>query len=81
MSVHILHTPMNEVSREPYGTEPRWCFYCRKRRSFEHVTNLPICESLDDTGCWYGPSHSIECSVCGRSDADCFPGTEREWFE
>lgn len=75
--IHILYTPMAETRRKPDGE--RWCFSCRKRRQFEHVTSVPVCESIDDTGCWYGPSHEIECTVCGVVDGDCFPGTTREW--
>jgi hypothetical protein len=41
--MHILHTPMTEVSRDPYRDgEERWCFQCRKRRPFELVITEPI---------------------------------------
>ena len=41
--MHILHTQMTEVSREPYrhGQE-RWCFVCRKRLPFELVIVEPV---------------------------------------
>ena len=80
MSVHILYTPMEEVRREQHGEE-RWCFRCRKKQVFEWVMDVPICITGEETGCWYGPSHSIECSVCHLIDGDYFPGTSREWDE
>lgn len=80
MSIHILHTPMNEVHRATDG-EARWCFTCRTKRTFEHVVDVPVCVTGNEAGCWYGPSHSIECSVCHTTDGDYFPGTEREWSE
>jgi hypothetical protein len=77
MTVHILHIPMEEVSRRPDGE--RWCFVCRKRRVFEFVVERPIVTSIDDTGCWYGPTSQIECATCRTIDADLFPGRVREW--
>lgn len=77
MSVHILDTPMEEVRRGPDGE--RWCFTCHKRREFERVASAPIVTSLDDTGCWYGPSTRIECTRCRTIDGDLFPGYSREW--
>jgi hypothetical protein len=79
MTVHILHTPMEEVSRKPNGE--RFCFICRKRREFVYVISRPIVTSIDDTGAWYGPTHQIECGTCHTVDGDCFPGTEREWYD
>ena len=41
--MHILHTPMTEVSREPYRDgQERWCFTCRKRLPFMLVISEPI---------------------------------------
>ena len=77
MSVHILHTPMQEIRRRPFGE--RWCFTCRKRRDFEIVVSAPIVTSIDDTGAYYGPTTEIVCTHCRTTDGDCFPGTEREW--
>ena len=77
MSVHVLYTPMEEVSRRADGV--RWCFVCRKRRAFERVVSRPVVTSLDDTGAWYGPTTDIACASCRTVDGDCFPGTEREW--
>ena len=80
MTLHILRTPVEEVWRVPhFDGEQRWCFTCRARRTFEHVVAKPVCITGEETGCWYGPSHRIECTVCKREDADCFPGTQREW--
>lgn len=76
---HILYTPMEEVWREDW--KERWCFTCRKRLTFEYVVSIPICITGDETGCWYGPTNSIECPNCHRTDADCFPGTSREWSD
>lgn len=78
--MHILHTPMEEVSRTPHGDE-RWCFKCRKRQPFVKAVMAPIVTSLDDTGAYYGPHAEIRCGVCGLMDGDCFPGTSREWAE
>jgi hypothetical protein len=41
--VHVLSTPMVEVTRKPYqeGAE-RWCFTCRKRVPFHLVITQPI---------------------------------------
>jgi len=77
MSVHVLSTPMEEVSRRSDGV--RWCFVCRTRRDFAVVVSRPVVTSIDDTGCWYGPTSRIECAVCGTVDGDYFPGTGREW--
>jgi hypothetical protein len=82
-TIHILHTPMEEVSRKPNGE--RWCFVCRKRREFEHVITRPVLDPNvpleDQTGAWYGPTHQIECGTCHTVDGDCFPGREREWYD
>ncbi len=80
MSVHILHTPMEAVHRSVIA-ENRWCFHCRRRQTFEYVVERPICITGDETGCWYGPTRSIECAVCHTTDGDCFPGTQREWAD
>lgn len=77
MSVHILYTPMKEISRKSIGE--KWCFICRKRREFVYIISAPIVTSINDTGAYYGPTHQIECTICGTTDSDCFPGTEREW--
>jgi hypothetical protein len=78
--IHILHVPIAETRRKPDG-DPRWCFGCRTVRDFEHVISVPVCETPDDTGCWYGPSHEVVCATCGLVDGDCFPGTSREWSD
>lgn len=86
--IHILHTPMTEVSRTDDGE--RWCFRCRARRRFLRVVETPIVVSWCDlatrevefnTGAYYGPSMEVVCGTCGRVDGDCFPGTWREWGE
>lgn len=86
-ALHILHTPMEEIHREPDGEE-RWCFVCRKRRTFEYVVTRPIVEppqpGKEDeyefpTGAYYGPTHQISCATCDTIDGDMFPGTYREW--
>lgn len=80
MSAHILHTPMEETYRRIHG-QRRWCFTCREKQWFEYVVQTPICVTGDETGCWYGPTRSIECVVCHTTDGDCFPGTQREWAD
>lgn len=73
MTVHILHTPMKEVARRSEGE--RHCFRCRTRRNFDYVITAPIGLS------YYGPTHKIVCTHCRTTDADLFPGVEREWEE
>ncbi len=70
--IHILHTPMEEVSQRPDGGE-RWCFVCRRRRTFELVVTAPVELS------YYGPTAAIRCSSCNVVDGDLFPGRQREW--
>ena len=66
--------PMREHTREQHGEE-RWCFRCRKRRTFELVVSVP-------TGISYYDPHSwIECGTCHLTDGDVFPGRIREWVE
>lgn len=79
-TIHILVVPENEVRRETDGN-PRWCFGCRKRTVFERVVSVPVCETPDDTGCWYPPRTYIECTGCKLIDGDLFPGRWREWEE
>lgn len=67
-------TRMKEHTRRPDG-EPRWCFICRKQRSFEFVLMVP------DGLSYYGPSPRVECVICKTANGDCFPGTYREWEE
>jgi hypothetical protein len=70
--VHIHWTePHEEVSRESSGEH--WCFVCRTRREFKRVVMAPVGMS------YYGPFTEIRCTVCRTVDADCFPGTVREW--
>jgi hypothetical protein len=73
--IHVLHTPMEEVTREPNG-EPRYCFRCRKVQPFAYVVSRPI-----DRMSYYGPSARIECAACHLVDGDMFPGRWREWGE
>lgn len=70
MSLHILRTPMREVSRKP--EQERFAFCCRKRGVFELVVTVPV-----DEMSYYGPSAHIECPFCLRDCAD-FPGTYRD---
>jgi hypothetical protein len=70
MSVHILHTPMEEVDRRSDGE--RWCFVCRTRREFAYVLFAPVEMS------YYGMTRKIECTHCHTTDSDLFPGRERE---
>lgn len=80
--IHILTFPMHEKSRKPDGEE-RWCFTCRKRRTFEMVIDYPTLDPdippEEQTGAYYGPSARVECTHCKTTDGDCFPGTGREW--
>ena len=69
--LHILHTPMKEVSARSLGE--RWCFRCRKRRPFMQVVSVTREPS------YYGPTREVRCCVCDTVDGDCFPGTWREW--
>ena len=72
---------MEEVRRRP--DREAWCFICRKRRQFEYVVTAPVIPenpTINDLS-WYGPSTRIECGTCHTTDGDCFPGTEREWYE
>jgi hypothetical protein len=72
-ALHINYgPPMEEVHRESVGV--RWCFVCRKRRSFDYVVKAPTEPS------YYGPSPSIV-GECGHLDGDLFPGRYREWVE
>jgi hypothetical protein len=78
---HMLITPMEEVRREWDGKDVRWCFGCRSRQLFEYVVTAPICITGEEAGCWYEPTHSIECSNCLLEDGDLFPGRMRCWDE
>lgn len=78
MSTHVLHTPMVETYRRIQGKR-RWCYHCRKKQWFEQLREVPICETGDETGCYYGPTSRIECVVCRTVDSDLFPGRERVW--
>ena len=77
---HITIIPTADERREPHG-EPRWCFRCRKVQPFDYVMTIPVCEHIDDSGCWYGPTFSVECAVCHLTDGDLFPGRYRVWEE
>ncbi len=77
MSSHILHTPMEERTRYPYGTGPRWCFGCRTRQQFEVVVSTVKKDSVFYG--YYGPSRKVVCPNCKGMDTDCFPGSGREW--
>jgi len=78
----ILYRDENVVVCGPSGWEiihdepngERWCFICRKRREFRYIVGRD--PSPDD---WYGPSPSIQCSVCKSIDGDCGFGSVREW--
>ena len=61
---------MEEVHRTYDGT--RWCFVCRKQRTFDFVVTAPTEPS------YYGPTPSIV-GKCGHVDGDLFPGRQREW--
>ena len=74
MSLHILRVPTEITHNESEGE--RWCFHCRIRCEFRFIVRTPT-----DPMSYYGPSPSIECSACKRSDADLFPGRQREWPE
>jgi hypothetical protein len=75
MAVHINFGPeLEEVVRRPDGEE-RWCFKCRAKRRFEYVVLAPIEMSH------YGPTPMIECATCHLTDADLFPGRQREWSD
>lgn len=73
MGATVCSERLIETHRESVGE--RWCFYCRKRRDFDHVVKSPVEMS------YYGPTPSIRCSSCDKPDADLFPGREREWVE
>lgn len=76
MSIHIHREPLEETSRQKYGAD-RWCFRCRKKTRFDLVVLAPPARILS----YYGPAAHIECTVCRTQDADCFPGTYREWSD
>ena len=69
--VKICRTEMRETVRDPDGE--RWCFRCRARRGFFYVVMTTVEPS------YYDPSPSIRCGTCGGTDADLFPGRNREW--
>jgi len=52
-----------------------WCFYERKRRAHLREVMAPT----DIEGMMWGPTVEVRCASCGHPDADCFPGTWREW--
>lgn len=52
-----------------------WCFYERKRRA--HLFEVLSPTDIEDM--WWGPIVRVRCASCGKTDADCFPGTHREW--
>jgi hypothetical protein len=70
----LCREPSMEVSRKPDGEE-RWCFYCRKRTTFERVITMPTFPS------YYGPNFSVRCTRAGHDDGDMFPGYYRVWGE
>jgi hypothetical protein len=82
MSLHIHRTQSGEE---------RWCFVCRKQRTFEYVVLSPVNEAMNwywptdqeliDHESYYGPTHQVECSVCHTMDSDMFPGGYREWSD
>lgn len=70
--VHVNFGPATrEVKRESQGI--KWCFSCRNRREFFFTVHAPIVPD------YYGPTCDIRCEHCNKSDADLFPGHEREW--
>ncbi len=71
-TVHLCYTPMREYRRIPLGE--RYCFHCRKRRTFTDVIMVPT-----DPMSYYGPTSKIVCDVCGQQDADVFPGWSRSY--
>jgi hypothetical protein len=72
-TVAICYGPkMEDYHRKELGE--RWCFVCRKRRSFAMIFSAPVGLS------YYGPEARIECDR-GHYDGDCFPGRYREWEE
>ena len=71
MTVHICRAELEEIVRGPDGE--RYCFKCRKNRTFLYVVRAPVGLS------YYGPTPHVECAFCGTIDGDCFPGSEREW--
>lgn len=52
-----------------------WCFYERKRRA--HLFEVHAPTDIEDM--MWGPTAQVRCASCGKVDADCFPGTWREW--
>lgn len=75
MSIHVLCVPTHVTHECPDGVG-RWCFTCRKRRTFTFRVHTPD----DPTSC-YGPHFTVRCDVCSTTDGDLFPGTWREWDE
>lgn len=60
--------PWRTLAVEPAGE--RWCFACRKRRTFTDTL------STDDSP-WYEPTWARRCEV-GHYDGDLFPGWSRD---
>lgn len=75
-NMHILRIDEEETSRRKDGA-PRFCFRCRKKQAFDRVVYSPV-EDRENPS-YYGPRVAIECTACGKEDADCFPGRQREW--
>ena len=73
-TIHICREELREIVRRDDGE--RWCFRCRKRRTFQYVALAPV-----DPMSWYGPTPQIRCGTCGALDGDLFPGSEREWMD
>ena len=72
--IHINRPgPMRETPIEDLGE--RWCFKCRKRRTFHYTLTMETEPS------WYGPAPAIKCEQCKAPDSDLFPGRIREWDE
>ena len=69
---YICREETREVRREQDG-EIRWCFHCRKVRTFEFVVSAPTGPS------YYGPNAAVQCATCHTTDGDLFPGRCREW--
>ena len=71
MSIHIHRVPTELWKSYPFGE--RWCFVCRKRRTFAKEIHRPT-----DPMSYYGPHVTVR-GECGHVDGDLFPGSYREW--
>lgn len=72
MSVHVCHTPMEEILRQP--DRVRWCFRCRAHLPHDFVLLATVEPS------YYEPTPMYACSGCGQDHTVGF-GRHREWFE